>query len=131
MGLGLTSIVLSVTFAQSPPPPPAPALAISILNTNQVQLQITNGVSGVAYEIYRRLNLVDPAYEWTFQTNGVSGQTNFAANIDTDTVGFFRATLADWDQDGVPNWQDGDPEDPNVLTLSITIDAPLNGTLFN
>ncbi len=127
-------VLITLAIAQvppQPPPPPLPALKISLLSTNQVLLQITNGLSTELYEVYRRLDLVDPAYEWVFQTNGVAGQTNFTATFDEFVAGFFKATLPDWDADGVPNWQDGDPEDPNVLTLSITIDSPATGTIFN
>lgn len=127
-------VLISLGVAQvppPPPPPPLPALKISILSSNQVLLQVTNGVNTELYEVYRRLDLVDPAYEWIFQTNGVAGQTNFTATLDEFTAGFFKATLPDWDADGVANWQDGDPEDPNVLTLGITIDSPTTGTVFN
>lgn len=110
---------------------PDPALTISVLGTNQLQLKITNGVGYANYEIHRRI-IFDPAYPWTLHLIGNLGQTNFTADMGIDTSGFFRATSGlDWDLDGVPNWLDGNPSDTNVGVLSITIDSPLHGTIFN
>lgn len=35
--------------------------------------------------------------------------------------------IPDFDRDGVPDWQDGDPSNPNIGVLSITVDSPVNG----
>jgi hypothetical protein len=36
----------------------------------------------------------------------------------------------DSDGDGVPNWEDADPNNPNVGILTITIDSPANGEVL-
>lgn len=110
---------------------PDPILTITLVSTNQVQLVITNGVSTANYEIHRR-QFFDPAYPWKLHLIGAQGQTNFTANLGVDTIGFFGATAGlDWDQDGVPNWADGNPISTNVGILSITIDSPTAGSTFN
>jgi hypothetical protein len=111
---------------------PDPALKISLTGTNQLLLNVTNGLSTANYEIQRRAILADPSYPWTPHLTGTLGQTNFTVNMGIETIGFFKATAGlDWDQDGIPNWMDGDPSNTNVLRLSITIESPLHGTIFN
>ena len=47
-------------------------------------------------------------------------------------IGFMRAAIrSDWDGDGVQNYRDGNPSDASVGALTITIDSPTNGTVFN
>jgi hypothetical protein len=107
---------------------PDPVLTIRRLNTNQVQLTIANGVSTANYQIHQR-RFLDPAYPWSPPLIGLQGQTNFTANIGSETMVFFGASPGlDWDQDGVPNGQDGNPISPNVGLLSITIDSPAAGS---
>ena len=64
--------------------------------------------------------------------DGTPGQTNFTVSEGMMLSGFFEAAIGtDWDGDGIPNYMDGNPIDPNVGALTITIDSPANGTVFN
>jgi hypothetical protein len=111
---------------------PAPALKITLVGTNQLQLDITNGVTTTNYTIYRTPALADPSYPWTLHLIGSVGQTNFNASMGIETIGFFRAKIGvDCDGDGSQDWQDAQPTNPSVGTLTITIDSPLHGTVFN
>lgn len=111
---------------------PDPALKITIVNTNQFLLNITNGLSTTNYEIYRTTYLSEPLYPWTLLIVGNLGQTNFTVNMGIHTRGFFRAaTGLDWDLDGIPNSQDAQPASTNAGILTITIDSPVSGSVFN
>jgi hypothetical protein len=62
---------------------------------------------------------------------GSLGQTNFSVDAGLVSYGFFRVLLgADGDGDGVQEWQDGQPFNPNVGALSIVIDSPTTGSIF-
>ena len=125
----LGGVTTAVVLAQSVPDP---ALKITLVNTNQLQLDITNGLSTANYEIYRTTALSDPLYPWTLHMIGNLGQTNFTASMGIDTLGFFKATAGlDWDSDGIPNWQDAQPSSTNAGILTITIDSPVSGSVFN
>jgi len=110
----------------------APILTITSFGTNQFSITITNGDISANYELYRTPVLVDPNYPWTLEIEGLVGQTNFTVDMGSDPSGFFRAGVGvDADGDGVPNYMDGDPNNPSVGALTITIDSPLAGTVFN
>jgi hypothetical protein len=124
----LMGIVLSA-FAQTPP---QPVLIMTPTGTNQFLIVITNGASYANYELFHTPLLGDPAYPWTLQVEGTLGQTNFSVNMGMMLSGYFKAAVGnDWDGDGVLNSMDGNPSDANVGALSITIDSPTNGTVFN
>jgi hypothetical protein len=111
---------------------PQPVLTIVPTNGNQFQLIITNGVASTNYEIYRTPFLADTNYPWTLQVAGDVGQTNFILDKGLENMGFFRAALGlDWDGDGIPNSRDGNPNDPSIGILTITIDSPTNGMILN
>ena len=107
----------------------APGLTISRLGTNQVQIVITNGSSTVNYEVYRTPVLDDLNYPFNLYLIGNQGQTSFVANFGIETRGYFRIAVgSDWDGDGIPNYQDAQPNNPGVGALIITIDSPANGS---
>jgi hypothetical protein len=121
--------VLAAILKSSGQAVPQPGLTISRLSSNQVTIQITNGVSYANYEIYRTPLLSDPAYPFTLHLIGGMGVTNFNASFGIDIMGYFRAGIgSDWDQDGIPNFMDGNVSDTNVGPLRITIDNPTNGS---
>ena len=135
-GLGAAALILMLTaftawrvWGQSAPP----ALNIALTGTNEVTLTITNGVSTNLYEIWWTeflegdLSLTNGA--WIDVYSGTTGQTNFVLDLgDTDT-GFFRGINGnDFDNDGVPNWEDARPFDPSFGILKVTIETPANGS---
>lgn len=110
--------------------PPAPALTISSLGSNEFSFVITNGVS-TNYELYWTPTLNDPSnYPWTLLTVGSTGQTNFSVNAAGWSVGFFRASIEQF-YNGVPDYELADPNNPSLGPLTITIDSPTNGFIFN
>ena len=111
---------------------PAPVLQASLVSTNQVNVLITNGVSTANYELYWTPVLSDPVYPWTLLAIGTLGQTNFGVLMNSSELGFIRAAIgSNWDGDSAPNYMDGNPSDASVGALTITIDSPTNGTVFN
>lgn len=111
---------------------PQPVLRITPLGTNQFLVVITNGVTNVNYEIYRTPVLGDDLnYPFTLHIIGNLGQTNFTIDMGPDASGFILAGIgSDWDADGIENYRDANPNDPNVGVLSVTIDSPTSGQLF-
>jgi len=111
---------------------PAPVLQATLVSSNQINVLITNGVSTANYELYWTPVLADPIYPWTLLSIGTLGQTNFGVLMNYSEIGFMRAAIgSDWDGDGVQNYRDGNPSDASVGALTITIDSPTNGTVFN
>jgi len=111
---------------------PAPVLQATLVSTNQVNVLITNGVGTANYELYWTPVIADPIYPWTLLSIGTLGQTNFGVLMNYSEIGFIRAAIgSDWDGDGVQNYRDGNPSDASVGALTITIDSPTNGTVFN
>ena len=108
---------------------PTPGITVAVTNTNQVVITITNGASYANYELYRR-TMLDAGHPWTISVTGAQGQTNFLADMGLSLSFFQVAVGSDWDRDGIPNSSDGDPCDPLVGTLSITIDNPTQNGLF-
>ena len=107
-------------------------MTIGSQGTNQVKLTITNAVAGVAYEVYRTPVLGDELnYPWVLEHLGTVNQTNFYSYSDIEAVGFFKATTADWDGDGIPNYQDAQPNSAAIGRLTITIQFPTNGATVN
>ena len=111
---------------------PQPVLTIGTIGTNVFNISITNGVGFANYEIYRADSLDSLAYPWTLHLIGSLGQSNFTVTSGNSYSGFFRAAVGnDWDGDGVPNYMDANPSDALVGALTIIIDSPTNGTVFN
>ena len=108
-----------------------PYLTITATNGNQALITVLNDTNPGNYELWWTPVLADPNYPWTLQSVGLVGQTNFIVNMSSPTA-FFRAVVgSDADGDGVPNYMDGDPNNAAVGALTITIDSPLNGSVFN
>lgn len=93
-----------------------PYLTIAPTGTNQFLVTVINNTNPAIYELWWTPALADPNYPWQQLVIGASGQTNFTVN-NLYPNGFFRAV---WDTNGVP-----------TSGLIITIDSPLNGTVFN
>ena len=117
-----------IAVAKSDPPF---GLTIQVTNANQLHLTITNAVGTNFYQIDRR-PAFDSEHPWAYATNGAQGQTNFTLDMGEITIGFSRATpCIDCDNDGWYNWEDADPLNSSIGQLTITIDAPTNGSIFN
>lgn len=109
---------------------PQPVLKIAPLGSNQFSIVITNGVATTNYLLLWRYQLENPVYPWTVAAVGEAGQTNFSMDAGLTPYGFFRAMIGN-DLDGsVPDWMDAQPENPNVGVLTVTIDSPVNGAVF-
>ena len=131
-GSGGMSLLICVTLALWPErgrSSPVPGLSITRTSSNLLTLTITNGVTTEYYEIYSKIQLHLP--DWNFFTNGLQGQTSFTAATFPGQSRFFRARATnDWDGDGVLNWADADPNSTNIGVLTITIESPVNGALL-
>lgn len=128
-GAGLVAIGACLTVMAQVPPP---VLRISTVGTNQVLVNISNAVSTANYEIYRTPALADPFLPWTLHSIGTMGQSNFTLNMGGEPLGFFQAGVgSDWDNDGIPNFADGNPSNPGVGILTISITSPVNGSTLN
>ncbi len=111
---------------------PAPGMAVSLTGTNQLLISITNGVTNANYELYYTPVLGDAAYPWTQLAVGTVGQTNFTVDRGVSSQSFYLLAVGlDWDNDGIPNTEDADPNNASVGRLTITIDSPSNGFTFN
>lgn len=122
-GLGIALLTPSLKVCSQS----APVLKVTLLNTNQVQVAITNGLSTVNYELYRRptLDVINP---WVLHLVGTMGQTNFTVSMGIETTGYILAGVgSDWDQDGVLNGYDAQPSNAAVGVLMLTIDSPASG----
>ena len=110
---------------------PQPGLSIAATGTNQFTIVITNGVSYANYELLHTPVIDSVVYPWEILAEGTIGQTNFIVGADAMLLGFYRVDCStDWDGDGVPNWADGNPYDPLVGRLTITIDSPAPNGVF-
>jgi hypothetical protein len=102
-----------------------PRLEIKWLSNNVFQVAVTNGVAGTNYALQWRETL-GPQDSWHW----LAGQTNliFDGGI-VKLSGFFQAVnCTDCDNDWVQDNMDGNPNDPNILELAVTIDDPADGS---
>jgi len=129
VGKGKTSFMGANGLLVQLPTPPQPGIIIGVVSTNQVMVTITNGASYANYELYHR-TLIDPAYPWTLWIVGAPAQTNFTVEMNTSLAFWEVGVGSDWDGDGVPNYCDGDPLDPTVGILTVTIDSPAQGAII-
>ena len=107
-----------------------PKLSVEIdTNNNMVLLTVINGTNNEFYEIYATNSLSDNSV-WSLSMTGALGVTNFSVPIGAATRNFFKARAGnDWDGDGIPNFQDVNPNSFNTNDLlSVTIDSPANGS---
>src|SRR5258706_1181199 len=109
----------------------APVLTIAPTGTNQFSITITNGVSTNNYQLYWTPVLANAAYPWALAVIGGAGQTNFTVSSGGYLTGFYRVSVGtDADGDGVPDWQDANPNDPSIGILTVVIDTPTNGMVL-
>jgi len=132
-GIGIAVLGLVVVWASLGQTVPRPVLTIAPTGTNQFLITITNAESTVNYELYRTPVLGDPVnYPFTLHIIGAQGQSNFTVNMGSEPSGFVRAAIgSDWDGDGIENYRDADPFDPNVGELQVIIYSPANGSTIN
>jgi hypothetical protein len=118
------AFLLCIGIAKSGPP----GLSIQLASTNQALLTVTNAVAGNSYEIY---SIQDLGGTWSLMLTGAVNETNFTVPTTPELYRFYKArTGNDDDGDGVPNFKDGNPNDPSVGVLTITIDFPANGSVY-
>jgi hypothetical protein len=109
----------------------APVLTIAPLGSNQFNIVITNAVTTTNYTLFWTPVLSDQNYPWQVLGTNAVGETNFIVDGGTWQSLFFKVLLgSDSDGDGVLQWQDAQPDNPNVGILSVTIDSPTNGYNF-
>lgn len=98
----------------------------AITSTN-FSLTITNGYSTNYYEIYLYDVLEEDALSIR-TVPGTLGQTNFTIDTEGRPWLFYKAAVDnDWDDDGIVNIHDADPNNSAIGALTITIETPLNG----
>ena len=127
LGAGIGILTALNAFADAPP-----AISITSLSSNQFSIIVTNGTTNTTYGLYWTPVINDPDnYPWTLLSVGSVGQTNWTVDGGEWSVSFFRIlTGTDLDNDGIVNWQDANPTDPNVGILDVTISSPLNGAVL-
>src|SRR5437867_3693713 len=97
----------------------APVLQIAPTGTNLLTITITNGLSTTNYTLLWTPGLQNTNYAWQVLGVGEVGETNFTVDTGEWMSSFFRVILgSDYDGDGVPDWQDAQPENAAVGILS-------------
>jgi hypothetical protein len=105
-------------------------LTPQILQATNVFLTLTNNDPSIGYDIYFAPTLSAPV-DWNIIATGVVGQATFTVPM-TVWQGYYRGAIGgDWDGDGVPNWMDADPLNPNIGALQVIIYSPANGSTIN
>lgn len=124
-GSALLGIVLT-TLAQTVP---APVISIAVTNVNQLAITVTNGVAYGNYVLYNQHVLGSPS--WTFVTNPVPGVSNFVVNMGPFFEGYYLVTgSTNWNNNGIPNWDYADPNNPGLGVLTVTIVSPSQGQVI-
>lgn len=108
-----------------------PVLTIAPLGSNQFSITITNATSPTNYLLEWTPILADTNYPWLVVATNSPGQTNFNMDMGPWPMGFLRVMVG-WDGDGdsIPDWIDAQPFNASVGALRVTIDSPLNGSVF-
>jgi hypothetical protein len=103
-----------------------------VINGTNATLTLLDGDTNKSYDIYFVSPLLSSNTPWNLIVAlGSQGQTNFTVMV-TNLYGCFQAAEGnDWDGDGVLNYMDANPISTNVGVLTITIEAPTNGSLIN
>lgn len=126
-GAGAVIVTALNVFADVQPP----VLTISSLGSNQFSIVITNG-GATNYTLFWTPALADQNYPWEVLGVAGVGETNFLVDGEEWPSGYFRVLVGvDRDGDGVPDWQDADPLNPNVGQLQVIIYSPANGSTIN
>ena len=124
---GTILAVLVITFIARAQTAPPPGVTISSLGSNQFSIVITNGVM-TNYELYWTPALGDSDYPWQLIALGTNGTTNFNVNAEGYLAGFFKAQVEQL-YSGIPDYELADPNNPSEGALTVTIDAPANGSV--
>jgi hypothetical protein len=103
-------------------------LTIAPGGTNQLVVTVINDGDPVNYELWWTPVLANPAYPWKILAVGATGQTNFTVDASVYPTGFYQAI---WDTNGIPIWEEADPNNPGAGILTITIDSPTNNAVLN
>jgi len=128
LGLLIVSIALVIGLPRLGQTSPIPGLSAALTSSNTLLLTVTNGVSTEYYTVYSKAAL-QTNFSWSGSITGALGQTNFTVPLGPGLSGFFKAESGtDRDGDGITNWEDANPNDPNVGILTITIVSPTNGS---
>jgi hypothetical protein len=132
VGVGVASVILFTALWVWGQSVPQPVLTITSLGSNHFNIVITNAVTTTNYTLFWTPFLEDQNYPWEVWDVADPGTTNFVI----DAAGWARACFrvmvgVDRDLDGVPDWRDADPLDPNVGELQVIIYSPANGSTIN
>jgi hypothetical protein len=127
---GAVLAILIVAFIVKAQTVPQPEITIALTNTNQISITVTNGVAYGYYSLYNQHVLGSGT--WTLiSTNDVLGDTNFIINTAPYFEGYYLvAANTNWDDNGIPNWDLADPNNPGLGKLTISIVSPSQGQVL-
>ena len=127
-GLGLLSLLILLGgLPRLGRGSPIPGLSAALTSTGTLVLTVTNGVASEYYTIYTEPMLQGP-FPWSGSITGSVGVTNFVIPISPALSGFYKAEAGfDRDGDGIPSWEDANPDGPTIGVLTISIASPTNG----
>jgi len=126
---GTILAVLIITLIAKSQTVPPPVISLVLTNTNQLFITVTNGVSYGNYSLYNQHVLGGPT--WTLITNAVPGVTNFVVGMGPYFQGFYQVTgSTNWNNNGIPNWDYADPNNPGLGVLTVTIVSPAQGQII-
>ncbi|HEV7924523.1 MAG TPA: hypothetical protein VGR14_04165 [Verrucomicrobiae bacterium] len=127
--LGVGCVFVGVVLNATALTVPAPMISITVTNTNQVSITVTNGVPYANYILYNQHVLGDST--WTFVTNPVPGVSNFVVNMGPYFYDFYLVSgSTNWNNNGIPNWEYADPNNPGLGVLTVSIVSPSQGQIL-
>ena len=104
--------------------------SIVLTNTNQLSITVTNGVAYGNYSLYNQHVLGGSPLD-AGHTNAVPGVTNFLVGTGPYFQGFYHVTgSTNWNNNGIPNWDYADPNNPGLGVLTVTIVSPSQGQII-
>lgn len=119
-------IITLIARAQTVPPP---ELSIAVTNGTQLSISVTNGVPYGNYILYNQHVLGSGG--WTFVTNPVPGVSNFVVSMGPYFEGYYLVTgSTNWNDNGIPNWDLADPNNPGLGALTVSIVSPAQGAII-
>jgi hypothetical protein len=130
--LGLTSLFLGLLLAgvaaRSGLGQTNLGLTASVSN-NAFVITITNALTNARYDLFGVLEFRGTGgIPWTVIQTGAPGQQTFSVSMTPALSGFFVVATNDIDGDGIPNWDDANPNNGAISNkLAITILSPTNG----
>lgn len=128
--LAAGAIVAGIALLAKAQTVPQPAITIAITNTNELVITVTNGVSYGYYSLYNQHVL--GTGPWTLiSTNGALDDTNFLVNPGPYFEGFYYVIAStNWNDNGIPNWDLADPNNPGLGALTVSIVSPSQGQII-